>query len=108
MTQSVNIEDQMGSISKYRVIQRCEYKAWLQRRDADSERVDEQFLVSKTELIEELMAGKTAMFKFLSPRLRLQSTDIQTAACWGVAAGTTALWVVQLSAFPQKGLQKLH
>ncbi|KAG5224469.1 ubiquinol-cytochrome reductase complex protein [Salix suchowensis] len=39
------------------------------------------------------MAGKTAMSKFMSPRLRLQS--IQTAACWGVAAGTTALWVVQ-------------
>ncbi|KAL9344924.1 hypothetical protein POPTR_019G059500v4 [Populus trichocarpa] len=41
------------------------------------------------------MAGENAMFKFLSPRLRLQSTDIQTAAFWGVAAGTTALWLVQ-------------
>ncbi|KAE8039429.1 hypothetical protein FH972_011840 [Carpinus fangiana] len=33
--------------------------------------------------------------KFLRPRLRLQPADIQSAALWGVAAGTTALWLIQ-------------
>ncbi|CAM8970362.1 unnamed protein product [Rhodiola kirilowii] len=29
------------------------------------------------------------------PALRLQATDVQTAAMWGVAAGATAIWIVQ-------------
>ena len=37
----------------------------------------------------------TGLFKFLRPKLRPQSTDIQAAATWGVAATTTALWIVQ-------------
>ncbi|CAK9326310.1 unnamed protein product [Citrullus colocynthis] len=41
------------------------------------------------------MAGESTLFKFLSPGRRFQSTDIQAAAGWGVAAATTALWVVQ-------------
>ena len=41
------------------------------------------------------MAGETAMFKFLNPRRRPQPIDIQGAALWGVAAGTTAIWIVQ-------------
>ncbi|KDP21635.1 hypothetical protein JCGZ_03306 [Jatropha curcas] len=41
------------------------------------------------------MAGETAVFKFLKPRLRPQITDIQAAAFWGVAATTTALWIIQ-------------
>ncbi|KAL5569656.1 hypothetical protein UlMin_026231 [Ulmus minor] len=41
------------------------------------------------------MAGKEGLFKFLRPGLRPQSTDIQAAAMWGVAAATTALWLVQ-------------
>ncbi|XP_022743031.1 ubiquinol-cytochrome c reductase complex 6.7 kDa protein [Durio zibethinus] len=40
------------------------------------------------------MAGGS-MFKFLKPRLRPQPADIQSAALWGVAATTTALWVIQ-------------
>ena len=43
------------------------------------------------------MAGEGVMFKFLKPRLRLQPADIQAAALWGVAATTTALWVIQVS-----------
>ncbi|KAL5733045.1 hypothetical protein ACOSP7_032382 [Xanthoceras sorbifolium] len=35
------------------------------------------------------------MFKLLKPSLRPQPVDIQAAALWGVAAGTTALWIVQ-------------
>ncbi|KAK7842564.1 ubiquinol-cytochrome c reductase complex 6.7 kda protein [Quercus suber] len=35
------------------------------------------------------------VFKFLSPRARPQPIDIQAAALWGVAAVTTALWIVQ-------------
>jgi hypothetical protein len=46
------------------------------------------------------MGGEAAaaggVFKFLSPRLRPQSTDIQAAVCWGVAATTTALWLIQV------------
>ncbi|KAA0051979.1 Ubiquinol-cytochrome c reductase complex 6.7 kDa [Cucumis melo var. makuwa] len=41
------------------------------------------------------MAGESSLFKFLSPGRRFQSTDIQAAAGWGVAAATTALWVIQ-------------
>ncbi|CAM8961349.1 unnamed protein product [Rhodiola kirilowii] len=29
------------------------------------------------------------------PAFRLQATDVQTAAMWGVAAGATAIWIVQ-------------
>ncbi|KAK0592186.1 hypothetical protein LWI29_014842 [Acer saccharum] len=36
-----------------------------------------------------------SMFKILKPGLRVQPADIQSAALWGIAAGTTALWVVQ-------------
>ncbi|KAE7996480.1 hypothetical protein FH972_001199 [Carpinus fangiana] len=35
------------------------------------------------------------VFKFLSPKLRPQSIDIQAAVYWGVAATTTALWLIQ-------------
>ncbi|KAJ0045998.1 hypothetical protein Pint_06685 [Pistacia integerrima] len=41
------------------------------------------------------MAGESAIFKFLRPRLRPQPADIQAAALWGVAATTTAIWLVQ-------------
>ncbi|MBA0601907.1 hypothetical protein Gorai_002110, partial [Gossypium raimondii] len=41
------------------------------------------------------MAGEGSMFKFLKPRLRPQPIDIQAAAAWGVAATTTALWLIQ-------------
>ncbi|XVE86025.1 hypothetical protein DITRI_Ditri18aG0003100 [Diplodiscus trichospermus] len=41
------------------------------------------------------MAGEGAMFKFLRPRLRPQPVDIQAAGLWGVAATTTALWLIQ-------------
>lgn len=47
------------------------------------------------------MAGESTLFKFLSPGRRFQSTDIQAAAGWGVAAATTALWVVQVFSFPK-------
>ncbi|KAL3521324.1 hypothetical protein ACH5RR_019473 [Cinchona calisaya] len=40
-------------------------------------------------------AASGGLFKFLKPSLRLQSTDIQAAAMWGVAAGTTAIWLIQ-------------
>ncbi|KAF8397051.1 hypothetical protein HHK36_018689 [Tetracentron sinense] len=39
-------------------------------------------------------ATGSGLFKFLRPG-RLQSTDIQAAAMWGVAAATGALWVIQ-------------
>ncbi|KAK4363542.1 hypothetical protein RND71_018783 [Anisodus tanguticus] len=35
------------------------------------------------------------LFKFLRPKIRPQSTDMQAAAMWGVAAFTGALWVIQ-------------
>ncbi|KAG7949284.1 hypothetical protein I3843_13G054000 [Carya illinoinensis] len=34
------------------------------------------------------------ILKFLSPKLRPQPTDIQSAALWGFAAATSALWLV--------------
>ncbi|KAH0702365.1 hypothetical protein KY285_016643 [Solanum tuberosum] len=40
-------------------------------------------------------AAGNGIFKFLRPKLRPQSTDIQAAAGWGVAAVTGALWVIQ-------------
>ncbi|KAJ7959520.1 Ubiquinol-cytochrome c reductase complex 6.7 kDa [Quillaja saponaria] len=43
------------------------------------------------------MAGEAGVFKFLRPRLRLQSTDVKAAAMWGVAATTGALWFVQIT-----------
>ncbi|KAK6794146.1 hypothetical protein RDI58_007599 [Solanum bulbocastanum] len=39
-------------------------------------------------------AAGNRLFKFLGPK-RPQSTDIQAAAGWGVAAVTGALWVIQ-------------
>lgn len=45
------------------------------------------------------MAGEAGLFKFLNPRRRPQSTDIQAAAMWGVAATSTALWIVQVFLF---------
>lgn len=42
------------------------------------------------------MAG---VFKFLSPKARPQPIDIQAAALWGVAAVTSALWIVQVPFF---------
>jgi hypothetical protein len=43
------------------------------------------------------MAGApgSGLFKFIKPSTRVYATDIQAAAMWGVAAGTTALWIVQ-------------
>lgn len=47
------------------------------------------------------MAGAVAASgsKFLRPSLRpkIQPADVQAAAMWGLAAGTTALWLVQVS-----------
>ncbi|KAL6541666.1 hypothetical protein OROGR_011152 [Orobanche gracilis] len=40
-------------------------------------------------------ASGSSLFKFLRPGFRPQSTDVQAAVFWGVAAGTTALWIVQ-------------
>ncbi|XAR66042.1 hypothetical protein NMG60_11012090 [Bertholletia excelsa] len=37
----------------------------------------------------------SGLFKFLRPGLRPQSTDIQAAATWGVAAASAGLWLVQ-------------
>ncbi|KAD5508180.1 hypothetical protein R6Q59_031197 [Mikania micrantha] len=43
------------------------------------------------------MAGAGgAAFKFVKPNSRPQATDIQAAAAWGVAAFTTAVWIVQV------------
>ncbi|KAL9262106.1 hypothetical protein AKJ16_DCAP04627 [Drosera capensis] len=40
--------------------------------------------------------GASGLFKFVSnPSKRPQLTDLQAATAWGVAAGTTALWLVQ-------------
>ncbi|XXG40022.1 hypothetical protein AAC387_Pa01g0838 [Persea americana] len=41
------------------------------------------------------MAAESTLFKFLRPSLRPQSTDISAAVMWGVAATTTAIWLVQ-------------
>ncbi|MFS8003136.1 hypothetical protein Hanom_Chr13g01210361 [Helianthus anomalus] len=40
------------------------------------------------------MAGG-GVFKLVKPNKRPQATDIQAAAAWGVAAFTTAVWIVQ-------------
>ncbi|KAM3248268.1 Ubiquinol-cytochrome c reductase complex 6.7 kDa protein [Capsicum annuum] len=40
-------------------------------------------------------AAGNGLFKFLRPKLRPQSTDIQAAAMWGVSAITGALYVIQ-------------
>ncbi|KAL6530385.1 hypothetical protein OROMI_027110 [Orobanche minor] len=40
-------------------------------------------------------ASGSSLFKFLRPGFRPQSTDVQAAVFWGVAAGATALWIVQ-------------
>ncbi|XAR71856.1 hypothetical protein NMG60_11018294 [Bertholletia excelsa] len=40
-------------------------------------------------------ASGSSLFKFFSPRFRPQSTDMQAAAAWGVAAGSAALYVIQ-------------
>ncbi|KAG2672868.1 hypothetical protein I3760_13G061700 [Carya illinoinensis] len=37
------------------------------------------------------------ILKFLSPKLRPQPTDIQSAALWGFAAATSALWLVPMT-----------
>ncbi|MQL95371.1 hypothetical protein Taro_028034 [Colocasia esculenta] len=42
-------------------------------------------------------AGSGGLFKFLRPGLRPQSTDISAAVAWGVAAGSGALWLIQVS-----------
>lgn len=46
------------------------------------------------------MAGEVGLFKFMKPRRRLHTTDIQAAALWGVAGGTAALWIVQVNKTP--------
>lgn len=33
------------------------------------------------------------------PAVRIQPSDVQTAALWGVAAGATAIWIVQVHWF---------
>ncbi|KAL6509391.1 hypothetical protein OROGR_022701 [Orobanche gracilis] len=40
-------------------------------------------------------ASGPSLFKFLRPGFRPQPTDVQAAVLWGVAAGTTAIWIVQ-------------
>ncbi|KAD5508202.1 hypothetical protein E3N88_15905 [Mikania micrantha] len=53
------------------------------------------------------MAGAGgAAFKFVKPNSRPQATDIQAAAAWGVAAFTTAVWIVQ--GFPSQGDRQKH
>ncbi|KAK9159319.1 hypothetical protein Scep_005893 [Stephania cephalantha] len=39
----------------------------------------------------------SGLFKFLNPRRRPQSIDLQAAATWGAAAATGAIWLVQLA-----------
>ncbi|KAF5736498.1 hypothetical protein HS088_TW14G00641 [Tripterygium wilfordii] len=41
------------------------------------------------------MAGEAVAVKFMKPKFRPQAIDIQAAAFWGVAAATTAIWIVQ-------------
>lgn len=43
------------------------------------------------------MAGEVGLLKFMKPMRRLHTTDIQAAVLWGVAGGTTALWIVQVN-----------
>lgn len=38
----------------------------------------------------------SGLFKLLKPRKLPQSTDIQAAAMWGVAAGSAAIYLVQV------------
>ncbi|PIN24821.1 hypothetical protein CDL12_02439 [Handroanthus impetiginosus] len=40
-------------------------------------------------------ASASGLFKFLRPGGRLQPTDVQAAVLWGVAAGTSALYLIQ-------------
>ncbi|KAL3653383.1 hypothetical protein CASFOL_003064 [Castilleja foliolosa] len=40
-------------------------------------------------------ASRSGLIKLLRPASRPHSTDVQAAVFWGVAAGTTALWIVQ-------------
>ncbi|KAG8061283.1 hypothetical protein GUJ93_ZPchr0003g17673 [Zizania palustris] len=42
-----------------------------------------------------LPASGFGLIRFLSPRLHVQTTDITAAATWGVAAGSTAIYLVQ-------------
>lgn len=42
------------------------------------------------------MAGASNLTKLIKPTKRLQATDIQAAAGWGVVALTGAIWVVQV------------
>ncbi|KAG9150171.1 hypothetical protein Leryth_009749 [Lithospermum erythrorhizon] len=44
-------------------------------------------------------ASGSGMFKFLKPSRRPQSTDIQAAAGWGVAAFSAAIFLVQICPF---------
>ncbi|KAL7596492.1 hypothetical protein Lser_V15G27859 [Lactuca serriola] len=41
------------------------------------------------------MTGASNLTKLIKPTKRLQATDIQAAAGWGVVALTGAIWVVQ-------------
>ncbi|KAG8065598.1 hypothetical protein GUJ93_ZPchr0004g39177 [Zizania palustris] len=43
-----------------------------------------------------LPASGFGLIRFLSPRLHVQTTDITAAATWGVAAGSTAIYLVQV------------
>ncbi|KAL0911526.1 hypothetical protein M5K25_019675 [Dendrobium thyrsiflorum] len=52
------------------------------------------------------VASRSGLFKFLRPGLRLQSTDVSAAVTWGVAATTTALWLVQPFDWIKKQFQK--
>ncbi|KAL5198844.1 hypothetical protein ABZP36_002356 [Zizania latifolia] len=42
-----------------------------------------------------LPASGSGLFRFLSSRFRVQTTDIAAAATWGVAAGSAAIYLVQ-------------
>ncbi|MBA0626981.1 hypothetical protein Godav_004544, partial [Gossypium davidsonii] len=43
------------------------------------------------------MVGERALFKFLKIGQRLQPTNVQVAAMWGIAATIDALWLIQSS-----------
>ncbi|MFS7922938.1 hypothetical protein Hanom_Chr03g00254941 [Helianthus anomalus] len=42
------------------------------------------------------MVGGATALKLVKPKNRSQATNIQAASTWGVAAFTTAVWLIQL------------
>lgn len=43
-----------------------------------------------------MTGGAAALNKLVKPKARPQAADVQAAAAWGVAAFTTAVWIVQV------------